>query len=58
MRGSCLRLARISGRATADVFRLADRANNLVFTQAELIADAGVGKGVCIHTPPLRVVAG
>jgi transcriptional regulator with XRE-family HTH domain len=39
--GSCLRLAKITGRAAADVFRLAGRdSNHLLSTEPELMADA------------------
>jgi transcriptional regulator with XRE-family HTH domain len=42
--GSCLRLAKITGRAAVDVFRLAGRdADHLLSTEPELMADAELG---------------
>jgi transcriptional regulator with XRE-family HTH domain len=41
--GSCLRLAKMTGRAAADVFRLAGHDPNLVPTEPELMADAEIG---------------
>jgi transcriptional regulator with XRE-family HTH domain len=38
--GSCLRLAKITGRTAADVFRLAGRDTNLLPTELDLLADA------------------
>lgn len=41
--GSCLRLAKITGRAAADVFRLAGRDTNLLLPiEPELLADAAL----------------
>jgi transcriptional regulator with XRE-family HTH domain len=38
--GNCLRLAKITSRSAADVFRLAGRDTNLLSTEPELMADA------------------